>query len=146
MKRLLSLLVMMTSMIVPAEEESRSALQLGSPFGDHAVLQRDVPLPIWGWGGAHERVVVAFGGKEASTRCDGMKTLDGESPKSFWISGEDRMWHRAKATIEGAAIRVSSPAVPKPVVVRYAYAACPKVNLVGSTGLPAEPFRTDNWN
>jgi sialate O-acetylesterase len=41
---------------------------------------------------------------------------------------------------------VSSPEVPKPVAVRYAYSVNPAgANLYNQEGLPASPFRTDNW-
>ena len=35
--------------------------------------------------------------------------------------------------------------VPDPVAVRYAWAANPAANLTNAAGLPASPFRTDNW-
>ncbi len=40
---------------------------------------------------------------------------------------------------------VSHPGIPRPVAVRYAWAKNPIANLVGSSFLPAEPFRTDSW-
>jgi sialate O-acetylesterase len=40
---------------------------------------------------------------------------------------------------------VSSPEVSEPVAVRYGWADMPKVNLFNGAGLPASPFRTDNW-
>jgi sialate O-acetylesterase len=40
---------------------------------------------------------------------------------------------------------VSSPDVPEPKAVRYAWAANPTCNLVDGTGLPAAPFRTDDF-
>src|SRR5688572_15387301 len=46
-----------------------SALELASPFSDHAVLQRDVPVPVWGWSdhpGAD--ITVTFGGQAKLTR------------------------------------------------------------------------------
>ena len=68
----------------------------------------------------------------------------------FAIAGEDRKFVWAKAEIEGDKVVVSSPLVPKPVAVRYGWADCPVVNLYCSPGfqqggLPASPFRTDNW-
>ena len=42
-------------------------------------------------------------------------------------------------------IVVSSPSVPKPIAVRYAWAQNPEVNLVNKAGLPGCPFRTDTW-
>ncbi|MGC8863189.1 MAG: sialate O-acetylesterase [Armatimonadota bacterium] len=63
----------------------------------------------------------------------------------FAIAGEDRKFYNAKATIVGDRVIVSSPAVTKPVAVRYGWADAPTANLFGKDGLPASPFRTDNW-
>jgi sialate O-acetylesterase len=63
----------------------------------------------------------------------------------FAIAGEDKKWVFAHAEIDGATVKVSSPAVPKPVAVRYGWGANPAVNLYNQAGFPAVPFRTDNW-
>ena len=75
----------------------------------------------------------------------GLKTLDGGPVKGFAIAGEDRRFVWADARIDGETIVVSSPTVPKPVAVRYGWADNPIVNLYNSAGLPASPFRTDDW-
>jgi hypothetical protein len=76
---------------------------------------------------------------------EGLTTSDGEAPKGFAVAGEDRQWHRADARVEGEAVRVSSPDVPRPVAVRYAWADNPEATLTNREGLPASPFRTDDW-
>jgi sialate O-acetylesterase len=63
----------------------------------------------------------------------------------FTVAGEDRKFHPAKAEIEGDEIVVSSDAVAKPVAVRYAWLANPTGNLWNKAGLPASPFRTDEF-
>jgi sialate O-acetylesterase len=64
----------------------------------------------------------------------------------FAIAGADRRWHWAEAVIEGETVVVSSPQVPAPVAVRYAYCSNPAgANLYNRAGLPAAPFRTDDW-
>ena len=64
----------------------------------------------------------------------------------FQIAGPDRVWHWADARIEGnGEVVVSSPEVPQPVAVRYAWSINPVCNLYNSEGLPAWPFRTDDW-
>lgn len=65
----------------------------------------------------------------------------------FEIAGEDRDFHPAEATIEGDhTVRVHSPAVPAPVAVRYAWRnALDHAGLFNPEGLPATPFRTDDW-
>ncbi len=63
----------------------------------------------------------------------------------FAISGENQRFIWAKAVIEGDKVVVESPLVPKPVAVRYGWADFPVVNLFNREGLPASPFRTDNF-
>lgn len=63
----------------------------------------------------------------------------------FTIAGADRKWVSAKAEIRGDRIVVSSPQVPHPVAVRYGWANYPVINLYNKEGLPASPFRTDDF-
>lgn len=52
--------------------EVRSELRFGTPFQDHAVLQRDRPLPVWGWARPGDQIRVTLGaGEEVSTRAGG---------------------------------------------------------------------------
>jgi sialate O-acetylesterase len=76
---------------------------------------------------------------------EGLKATDGGKLKGFAIAGEDRKFVWADTSIEGDHIIVSSPKVPKPVAVRYAWADNPECNLTNAAGLPASPFRTDDW-
>jgi sialate O-acetylesterase len=75
----------------------------------------------------------------------GLKTADGGSPKGFAIAGADHKFVWAEARIEGDSIVVSSKSVPHPLAVRYAWADNPMSNLYNVAGLPASPFRTDDW-
>ena len=71
---------------------------------------------------------------------------DNAKLKGFAIAGEDKKWAWADAVIDGKFVVVSSPQVPKPVAVRYAYSMNPEgCNLYNNEGLPAAPFRTDEW-
>ena len=63
----------------------------------------------------------------------------------FALAGADRKFHWADAKIEGDTLVLKSAQVPAPVAVRYGWADNPPCNLVNSAGLPAEPFRTDDW-
>ena len=66
--------------------------------------------------------------------------------KRFAIAGDDKTFVWADAKIEGETVLVSSPQVPAPVAVRYAWATNPEgCNLYNKAGLPASPFRTDDW-
>ncbi|MES2737699.1 MAG: sialate O-acetylesterase [Verrucomicrobiota bacterium] len=76
----------------------------------------------------------------------GLKARDGAALKHFQIAGADQKWVWAEAKIEGNEVIVSSPQVPVPVGVRYAWAAWPAgANLINAEGLPASPFRTDEF-
>jgi sialate O-acetylesterase len=62
----------------------------------------------------------------------------------FTIAGADHKFVFADAKIDGETVLVSSPEVPKPVAVRYAWASNPEgANLYNKAGLPAAPFRSD---
>ena len=74
-----------------------------------------------------------------------LRTTDGGPIKGFALAGEDRKFHWAQAKIDADHIVVSSPDVPNPVAIRYAWADNPDVNLVNGAGLPASPFRSDKW-
>lgn len=76
---------------------------------------------------------------------EGLKSADGEL-KGFVIAGADRKWVPATAKVSGETVIVSSPEVKQPVAVRYAWENVPDCNLGNGAGLPASPFRTDDWN
>jgi sialate O-acetylesterase len=64
----------------------------------------------------------------------------------FEIAGIDRKFVPANAEIQSDnAVLVSSPQVPNPVAVRYAFRNWAQPNLFNAEGLPASSFRTDNW-
>ena len=76
---------------------------------------------------------------------DGGLVVKGTKLEEFSIAGEDRKWYWADARIEGDTVLVSSPSVPNPQAVRYAWQSNPAATLFNGAGLPAVPFRTDNW-
>jgi sialate O-acetylesterase len=63
----------------------------------------------------------------------------------FEIAGEDKVFHTANAKITATGIRVQSEQVKNPVAVRYAFKDWFTGELYNTEGLPASPFRTDNW-
>ena len=64
----------------------------------------------------------------------------------FAIAGLDTKFVNASAKIVGGnKVVVSAPGVTNPVAVRYGWADCPVVNLFNQEGLPASPFRTDDF-
>jgi sialate O-acetylesterase len=80
------------------------------------------------------------------THAGGLMAKDGPL-KWFQIAGADEKYVDADAKIEGDSVVVSSAIVPAPVAVRYAWDNYPEgANLYNAAGLPAAPFRTDNWD
>jgi sialate O-acetylesterase len=76
---------------------------------------------------------------------DGGLKVQGEKLAEFSVAGKDRVWHWAEAKIEGETVVVTSPEVPEPQEVRYAWQANPQATLFNGAGLPAVPFRSDDW-
>jgi sialate O-acetylesterase len=75
----------------------------------------------------------------------GLRTNDGTEPKYFMIAGADQVFYATEAKILGNTIELTAKQVKKPVAVRYAFTNYPVTNLENGDGLPAVPFRTDNW-
>jgi len=72
--------------------------------------------------------------------------VKGDELKGFVIKGENSKFVWAKAKIENNKVVVWSDEIKKPVAVRYAWANNPEgANLYNKEGLPASPFRTDNY-
>ena len=88
-----------------------------------------------------DKVIVSFdhvgGGLEAK----------GEGLTGFQVCGEDKAFKPAKAEIKGDTVVVRSDDVNKPVAVRYGWVnfAKPELNFFNKKGLPAVPFRTDEF-
>jgi len=136
-------------------------IDIGEPSNIHPKNKQEVGrrLALWALGDVYGQKVVATSGPLPArhevkgseivlsfTHCDGgLKTKDGEL-KGFVIAGDDRQWKPAKARIEGDQVIISSPDVSKPVAARYAWADDPECNLYNGAGLPASPFRTDDWS
>jgi sialate O-acetylesterase len=75
----------------------------------------------------------------------GLTTKDGKEVTGFAIAGKNKQFYWATTTIKGNEIIVFSDRVDEPVAVRYAWADNPECNLINAEGLPAIPFRTDEW-
>jgi sialate O-acetylesterase len=65
--------------------------------------------------------------------------------QSLELAGADRVFHPAEGRIDRDTLIVTSTAVREPVAVRYAWTNAPDANLHNGAGLPAVPFRTDDW-
>jgi sialate O-acetylesterase len=75
----------------------------------------------------------------------GLVMKGGDKLGEFSIAGDDQNFVWAEARIEGDTVIVSSPDVPNPKEVRYAWQSNPQATLFNGAGLPAGPFRTDHW-
>lgn len=72
-------------------------------------------------------------------------TSGGQPLLGFELAAEDQRFFAAEAHIEGTDVVVTSAQVTRPVAVRYAWTNAPEARLKNSDGLPAAPFRSDNW-
>ena len=78
------------------------------------------------------------------THVSGGLIAKGGDLKTLVIAGADGRFVPATAKIDGNSVIVSSPDVPNPANVRYAWMNWPEgCNLYNAAGLPAPPFRTD---
>jgi sialate O-acetylesterase len=65
--------------------------------------------------------------------------------RGFGLAGADRRFHAAHAAIDGRRVLLHADAAPAPLAVRYAWTNDPDATLFDAHGLPAAPFRTDDW-
>ena len=73
----------------------------------------------------------------------------GYNLEGFELAGEDRKFYPAEAhnnSKDSHIIEVKSDMVPNPVAVRYAFRNYAPVSIYNTFGIPASPFRTDNWD
>ena len=75
----------------------------------------------------------------------GLSSRDDQPLTWFTIAGPDHNFHPAKASIDNDAITVHSEKVTQPLAVRFGWSSVAQPNLVNANGLPASPFRTDDW-
>ena len=75
----------------------------------------------------------------------GLASRDGQPLNWFEIAGEDKKFVKAEAVIDGNTVVVSAESVASPVAVRFGWFQEAEPNLMNKEGLPACPFRTDQW-
>jgi sialate O-acetylesterase len=134
-------------------------IDIGEPNDVHPHRKKEVGqrLALWALGTTYEKPIVYSGPLYQSMTVEGnkirirfatgsgMEANGGGALTGFAIAGADQHFHWAEATIDGVSVVVSSPEVPAPVAVRYAWGDSPPCNLFNKDGLPASPFRTDDW-
>ena len=134
-------------------------IDVGDPKDVHPHRKAEVGqrLALWALGAAYKQPIVYSGPLYQSMAVEGSKIrvrfshtgsgleAKGGALRGFAVAGADRKFHWASAVIDGDWVLVSSPEVAAPVAVRYAWADSPECNLFNVEGLPASPFRTDDW-
>ena len=136
------------------------SIDVGNPDDIHPKNKRPVGERLWRQAArqayGHQDTVTSgpdFSGMDIKgdkvtlrfSNAEGLTTTEGNAPAGFIIAGEDKRFFLADAELDGETIILTNANVKKPVAVRYAWADYPVVNLVNGEGLPAVPFRTDNW-
>jgi len=107
-------------------------------YGESVDYHGPTPAHI-GFAGGQSRVDFDIGGTQLADR-------DGGSVSGFELAGEDHVFHPADAVIDGSSVEVRSDAVPAPVALRYGWHDdAGGADLGNSAGLPASPFRSDDW-
>ncbi|MGB3587560.1 MAG: sialate O-acetylesterase [Tunicatimonas sp.] len=77
---------------------------------------------------------------------EGLFKMPDEKLRGFEVASEDQQFYPAQTTIvSDTEISVKAAEVARPAAVRYGWRSNPDVNLYNSEGLPASPFRTDDW-
>ena len=136
-------------------------IDVGEPRDVHPHRKAEVGerLALWALGATYHLPIVYSGPLYQSMSIEGstirirfahagkgLVAKDGGDLRGFAIAGRDHKFHWALASTDGDSVVVSSPEVRVPVAVRYAWADSPDCNLFNAEGLPASPFRTDDWH
>jgi sialate O-acetylesterase len=134
--------------VVLAKEYGKKLVYSGPVYESMSVEKNQIRIRFRHTdGGLAARPVPAV--YDVSTLLGQTAPLVRNSPQSqlegFQICGEDRRWIWGDARIDGQSVVVWSSKVPEPIAVRYAWADNPTVNLFNGAGLPAAPFRTDDF-
>jgi hypothetical protein len=53
-----------------AQDQPAPSIELGAPFRDNAILQCEMPVPVWGWSKPGATVTVEFAGQKESAKAD----------------------------------------------------------------------------
>lgn len=131
-------------------------LDVGDPKDIHPANKQDVGkrLAMWGLAKVYGQKMAASGPLPVSFQAsgasfkvsfehvDGGLKTQGDELKEFELAGDDGVWKKAAAKIDGEQVIVTSPDVAKPVAVRYAWSNNPTATLFNGAGLPASPFRS----
>ena len=78
---------------------AQAKVTLASLFADHAILQREKPVPVWGWADPGEKVTVSFAGQKKEVKGDAhgkwIATLDplqaSAHPQELIVAGSNTL-------------------------------------------------------
>ena len=86
------------------------------------------------------KVIVTF------SHAKGLAVKGSREVAGFAMAGADKKFYGATAIIrKDGRVEVACELVDQPAAIRYGWADNPVVNLINQHGLPAAPFRTDDW-
>ena len=134
-----------------------SAVDVGEAANIHPLNKKPVGerAALWALNHVYGQKVVAEGPKFGQVEFLAGKAVvyftanaDGlalKSPGGFELAGADRKFFPAKAALKGGALEVIAAEVGKPVALRYAFLNFPECTIYNGAGLPALPFRADDW-
>jgi sialate O-acetylesterase len=138
------------------------ATDLGDPKNMHPPRKKEVGerLALWALSKNYGRTDLEVSGpiyRDGSMEIQGSKAVlyfdhvgqglvseDSKPLTWFVVAGKDGKFYPASAEISGNTVIVTSPQVPEPVDVRFAWDEGATPNFFNKSGLPASPFRTDN--
>jgi sialate O-acetylesterase len=98
------------------------------------------------WEGPVYKAFAVEGAKLRVTfdHAEGLKTRDGQQPTWFELCGQDGLFRKADAVIDGNSVVLSAPGITAPMAMRFAWDQLAEPNLVNGLGLPAGAFRCGN--
>jgi sialate O-acetylesterase len=134
-------------------------IDVGDPKDLHPHRKKEVGerLALWALGTTYKQQIEYSGPQYQSMKiqgaevrlhfshASGMRALGSPQLQGFAVAGADHKFHWAEASVDNDNILVKSSDVPNPVAVRYGWGDSPPANLFNKEGLPASPFRTDDW-
>ena len=134
-------------------------MDCGDPLDIHPARKQPVGqrLALLALEQAYEQPVVSSGPEfiEAVREGDGLRirfeNAEGlfarnNEVRQIAVAGADRVWHRTLAVIDGEEVVAIAPEVPEPVAVRYLWCPACEAELFNGDGIPASPFRSDDWD
>jgi len=136
------------------------AIDIGNPTDIHPTNKLEVGrrLSLWALNQVYSREAGEYSGplfagwsregktgRVAFSHGSGLRPASGKTLVGFQIAGSDRKFVNAQATVDKGTIVLSSPEVSTPAAVRYGWSDAPVCNLQNAAGLPASPFRSDDW-